>query len=1049
MYYLAFWILLRIKHLNQTDMRYLIRKICAPILLTVIITFSSCLPASAQSVPNSDSVNKRSRVVQGVVSDSTGNGLTGVSVTVKGTTRGVITNDEGRFSIKIEQASDVLIFQSVGFLEKEVTIQLRQSFINITLIRRVKGLDEVVVVGYGKQNRVTLTGSIGVVKGTDIVKSPLVNVANSLQGRFPGVIINNRTGEPGKDNPSINIRGRSTTGNSSALIIIDGVERGGLGQINPNDIESITVLKDASAAIYGARAANGVILVTTKRGVINTTPQINLSFNQGFSGPTRNPKMADSYTFFSVYNEIEEGEGRPARYTADDLEKFKTGADDEHANFDWYKFITREFSPQHRSDISVSGGTNSLSYRLSFGEVSQDGQYKYGSTKLKQYSLRSNVDVKITDNLKVGMDIAARFDNNHYPWRSMNELNSHIYLYQPNWVPFWPGTDYLTPNRANDNIINFVGDGNGYSTIKRTTLQTTLNAKWDLPWVKGLSVSGSASYDPNLTFTKTWQLPTFVYYKDNAGEFFRARSGFGSNKPDLLDRTDIGSLLYLTSRINYTKRFGSHNIGAMVGYEQQTMKSNFDAAYRSDFPSTALPEIFAGSNDKDRQGNDGSASQGARKNYFGRLNYNYANKYLAEFTMRRDGSPNFPADKRWGNFPSVLVGWRISEENFMQHNKLISDLKIRVSYGVMGNDLVNSFQYLQTYGYGNNYVIGNNDVTGLIQTGTPNPNITWERAKTGNIGLDANLWNGMLGITLDVFKTRRSDILTKRSAVIPGYTGLVLPDENIGIVDNKGFELVLSHAKSKGAFQYEFSGNFSFVRNKVIFSDEQPAAETYQLATGRPIGAGLYYQSVGIFKDQDDIDKNPHFVNARPGDIKYQDVNSDGAIDSRDQVRINQTNTPEISYGFNANFRFKSFDLSFLFQGQANAKQYFGGYFPVMSYSLGNFITWRADDRWTPQNTNASMPRASYELFNNNTINSTQWLLDAGFLKLRNVELGYTLPQSLLEKLHVKNLRAIVSGSNLLTLFDHMKDLGFDPETSDYWYYPPQRVINLGINLTF
>lgn len=1027
---------------------HLLPKIYAVIFLSGTLMLFPFLPSNARNIRISNFFDQDFQTFEGAVSDSAGKGLPGVSVTVKGTFKGTITDEKGKFSINIDSESAVLIFNSIGFLEQEVAVQANQPFINIKLIRSSKDLDEVVVVGYGTQKKTSLTGAISAIKGSQIIKSPLVNVANSLQGRFSGVIINNRSGEPGRDDPSINIRGRSTTGNSSALIIIDGVERGGVGQINPNDIESITVLKDASAAIYGARAANGVILVTTKRGTLNTAPQINLSYNQGFSGPTRNPIMANSFTFFNVYNEIEEGEGRAARYTHDDLEKFKTGADADHANFDWYKFITREFAPQHRADISVSGGTNSLSYRLSLGEVSQDGQYKYGTTQLKQYNLRSNVDVKVTDNFKVGMDIAARFDNNHYPWRSMNELNSHIYLYQPNWVPFWPGTNYPTPNRANDNIINFVGDGNGYSTIKTTTLQTTINARWDLPWVKGLSVNGSVSYDPRITFTKTWQLPTFVYYKDNVGDYFRARSGFGSDKPDLLDRTEIGSLLYLTSRINYSRRFGSHNISAMIAYEQQTIKSNFNAAYRSDFPSTALPEIFAGSNDKNRQGNDGSASQGARKNYFGRINYDYANKYFTEFTMRRDGSPNFPAEKRWGNFPSILVGWRISQEKFLQKAGFINDLKIRASYGIMGNDLVNSFQYLQTYRYGNNYVIGNNDVTGLIQTGAPNPNITWERAKSGNIGLDASLWNGRLGITFDIFKTRRSDILTKRSAVIPGYTGLVLPDENIGIVDNKGVELVLSHANNKGALKYDFSGNFSFVRNKVIFSDEQPASEPYQLATGRPIGAGLYYQATGIFKDQADIDKYPHFVNTRPGDIKYEDVNNDGSINSRDQIRINQTNTPEITYGFTAIFRYKAFDFSILFQGQANAKQYFGGYFPVMSYSLGNFIAWRANGRWTPQSTDAIMPRASYELFNNNTLNSTQWLLDAGFLKLRNVELGYNLPQSVLKKMHIKNLRAVVSGSNLLILFDHMKDLGFDPETSNYWYYPPQRVINFGINVT-
>ena len=346
-------------------------------------------------------------------------------------------------------------------------------------------------------------------------------------------------------------------------------------------------------------------------------------------------------------------------------------------------------------------------------------------------------------------------------------------------------------------------------------------------------------------------------------------------------------------------------------------------------------------------------------------------------------------------------------------------------------------------------MFGNNDVSGLILTGTPNPDITWETANTGNLAVDAILWNGKLDLTFEYFKTRRSNILTKRSAVIPGYTGLVLPDENIGIVDNKGFDLVLSHTNNNHKFKYNFSGNVSFARNKVVFSDEQPAAEPYQFATGRPMDAGLYYNALGIFKDEAEVESYPHFINARPGDLKYEDVNQDGVLDSRDQIRINRTPMPEITFGFTANFSYKAFDLTFLLQGQENANIHFGDYFPVMSYSLGNFLDWRANNRWTPENTAATMPRASYELYNNNTLNSTQWLLNAGFLKLRNVELGYNLPKQLIEKIKIKNARISVSGNNLLIIYDHMKDLGFDPETSDYWYYPPQRIINFGATVTF
>ncbi len=987
-------------------------------------------------------------VITGKVTDEKGEVIPGVTVRHKETGKALATNVNGEYTIVLPEATGTLSFSFLGYQTKEVAIGSDRR-INVTLVAVSGNLNEVVVVGYGTQKKATLTGSVVAVKGSEIVKSPSINVAASLAGRLPGVIINSRSGEPGRDDPSISIRGRSTTGNSSALVVIDGVERGGLGQINPNDIESISVLKDASAAIYGARAANGVILVTTKRGTAGAAPQVNLSFNQGLTQPTRNPIMADSYTFGKVYNEIETGEGRTPRYTDDELKKYQDNSDPNYPNTDWYKFIVKNWTPQHRTNLSVSGGNNGTTYFLSFGEVMQDGQYNGGTEKIRQYNIRSNIDVQVTDNFKIGMNLSGRFDNNHFPYQGANNLNSHIFLYQPNWQPYWPGTNFPQPNRGNESITNWVNDNNGYQDVHTNTFQSTLFFNWNVPWVKGLSINGSGSYDPNSVFTKTFQTPTFVYYKDpTSGEYTRGRSGMGADLADLNDRTSLGSLFYLTGKINYERKFGLNGIKVLLGYEQQTINSNYDIAYRSDFVSTVIPQIFAGSSDKSKQGNDGSATQGARKNYFGRVNYDYAGKYLAEFTMRRDGSPNFAANKRWGNFPSASVGWRLSEEKFMKRFGFINDLKIRGSYGIMGNDLVSSFQYLTTYGLGSNYVIGGNDVTGLVQTGAPNPSITWERAKTGNIGLDATLWNGFLGITFDYFKTRRSDILTKRTAVIPGYTGLILPDENVGIVDNQGFELVLSHANNNHEFKYNFSGNVAFARNKVIFSDEQPAAEPYQLATGRPIGSSLYYKAIGIFPDQAAIDAYPHYLNARPGDIKYEDVNKDGSIDSRDRIRINQTNVPEITFGFNANFKYKGFDLSVLLQGQANAKQYFGGYFPVMSYSLGNFLAWRADGRWSPENTNATQPRASYELFNNNTQTSTQWLLDAGFLRVKNVELGYNLPKSVISKVGIKNLRVSVSGSNLFVIYDHMKDLGFDPETTDYWYYPPQRVINFGINVT-
>jgi TonB-linked SusC/RagA family outer membrane protein len=987
------------------------------------------------------------KTVNGTVKDGNGQPIAGAIVQIKSTTVGVTTGEDGSFSLNVPENATLQI-SHIGYLTIEIVVGT-QTTIEIVLEESAESLEELVVVGYGTQKKVTLTGSVAAVKGEDIVKSPAVNVTNSLAGRLPGVIINNRSGEPGREGTSLYIRGRSTTGNTSALVLVDGVERSGLESINPNDIESISVLKDASAAIYGSRAANGVILVTTKRGN-SAKPLINFSFNQGFTQATRIPIMADSYTFAKVYNETETGAGRSPKYTDEEMEKFRNGTDPDYPNTDWYKFALKEWTPQHRSNLSVSGSNSRAKYYLSLGELRQDGQFKGGTARYNQYNIRSNVDVQITDKLTVGMNIAGRYDRKHYPWRDIWWYSSHLYLYLPMWQPFWPGTDKMTPLRESENIRNLVSDNGGTIDTDIKTVQSTLFFKWDIPWIKGLSVDGSGSYDAATNFTKTWRTPTYVWFKNDAtGELEERLSGAAVARATLSDRTDMNTLFYLIAKANYERSFGRHNVTAMVGYEQSQIKGNFMSAYRNDYISTSIPQLFAGSTDKTQQGNDGSASQDAKQNIFGRLGYDYAGKYMAQFTLRRDGSPRFPKEKRYGIFPGASVGWRLSEESFMENITFVDNLKIRGSYGKMGNDLVNAFQYLTSYAYGSNYVIGGNDVSGLAESGVPNPNITWETSVTWNGGLEASFWNGLFGFEFDVFKTKRSDILRRRNASVPAYTGLSLPDENIGVVENKGFELILKHEKRSGDFRYNITGNMSFSRNKVVFIDEAPGAELYQLATGRPIGSSLYYNAIGIFRDEAHIDSYPHLLNAQPGDIIYEDTNGDGEINSRDQIRENMTNIPEIVYGLTANFAYKGFDLSVLFQGQENAKQFFGSYFTVMNYSLGNFAVWRANDHWSPENTDATMPRPDNSNTNNNTLTSTQWLINAGFLRLKSLELGYTFPKSLCDKVGMQNLRISVSGHNLFLIYDHMKEIGLDPEASDYWYYSQQRVWNIGISLTF
>lgn len=990
----------------------------------------------------------QAKTVAGTVVDENGTPLPGTEVIVKGTTTGTITDVDGNYSIQVEDPSAVLVFSFVGYVSQEVPVG-DQTRINVTMSPDIIGIEEVVMIGYGTQRKVTVTGSVVSTGGEDIVKSQTPDVVNSLVGRLPGVIINSRTGEPGREDPSVYIRGLGTTGDTDPLVVIDGVPREGLGQLNPNDIEQISVLKDASAAIYGARAANGVILVNTKRGKTGT-PTFDFTYNQGFSQPTRNPIMADAYTWATVYNEIETTEGRDPYYSAEEIGLFREGNEFGYQTTDWYDVMTRT-TPQHRLNLSVSGGSDVLNYYLSVGEMSQQGHFNYGDRNVQRYNLRSNVSARVADFLTVNFDLAGRLNDNRYAGNpDTRGIYSHIYLYHPNWTLFWPGTDYKRPLRDNQNIINWVSDDAGYQDQKFRGLQSNLNFDIDIPWIEGLGAKAGIYYDLGYNFIKTWDLPTYVYYDNGDGTYSEGLSGEGAALADLAQEFNQNNRLTINTQLIYERSFGNHHIGAMAGYEQMEYRYNFMSAARSDYISTALPQLFAGSSEKEKQSNDGSASSTARVNFFGRVTYDYARKYMAQAIFRYDGSPNFPEDKRWGFFPGISLGWRISEEDFMSNLNFVDNLKIRGSYGEMGNDAVDPYQYLTAYEYGNNYVLGGSDVVGLIQAGVPNPNITWEVAKTTNIGFDATLWQGLLGMEFDYFKSERSNILTKRTVVIPDYTGLALPDENIGIVENNGFELQMSHRKSIGNLRYSLHGNVSFARNTVIFADEAPAAEEYQRATGHPIGSALYYQAVGIYSDQEDVETHATLAGARPGDIKFEDVNEDGVINSFDRVRMDLTETPEIVFGFGGSLEYAGFDMTVLFQGQENAQVYLGGYFPIMSYSLGNFTQWRAEDHWSPDNTDATQPRGSVETRNNNSqMESTHWIMDAGFLRLKNLEIGYNLPSSFSNRIGIQNLRLYVSGYNLLILYDQMKELGFDPETNDYWFYPQQRVFNLGVNLTF
>lgn len=983
--------------------------------------------------------------------------VAGASVQVKGTATGTTTDASGRFSINVP-TDGVLVFSHVNFETREVKVD-GKTMLDITLTPLDARLEDVVVVGYNTQRKATVTGSISVVKGADLVKSPQANVSNSLAGRFSGLILNNTSGEPGYDGSSILMRGLATTGSNDVLIVVDGVpgQIGGLERLNPNDIESISVLKDASAAIYGSRAANGVILITTKRGKTGK-PTISASFNQGFSSPTRLPKMADAATYAAITNEIayynNPDGGLNQQYSAEEITKFSNGSDPlNYPNTDWADVSLKKTALQNQANVSVSGGTENLKYYVSAGTLYQDGIYKNGATKYKQYSFRSNIDANITKNFKVSLYLSGREEDRVFPVASAGNIFRSIYRAYSTIPAFYPnGLPSMGIEGANPAVMST--DIGGLSKNPGQVFNGILKGSYNIAAVKGLSIDGFFAIDKSWSFTKTFSEPYLLYTYNKSTETYTPTTIGGSNNLATLSEGQFNQT-QLTSNIklNYQRSFGSHNVNAFVGYEQSEIRSETFGAYRQNFPTTQTPELSQGGTASTDQTNYGSSYHFTRESYLGKLAYNYADKYLAEVQMRIDGSSTFPAGNRYGYFPSVSAGWRISKESFFNVG-FINDLKLRASYGALGNDNVGLFQYLNNYSFNNQFVLGSNIVPGIDLTKLANPQIHWEDSRKMDIGVEAVFLKNF-NLEFIYFQQKRSNILATRNASIPMVSGIVnaygagslVPSENIGKVNSAGIEATLGYNKRYKDFSFGISGNFTYAKNEIIFIDEASGVLDYQKQTGNPLNTYLLYNAIGIFRSADDIAKYPHLSVAQPGDLIYQDYNGDGQITADDQVRTKYGNIPEIVYGVLLNGSYKNLDLSVVFAGQARVSQYV---LPE-SGTVGNFYSSWADNRWSPTNTGGSFPRVDTRTsasVNGGLYNSTFWLNDASFLRLKNVELGYNLSPNWLSKIKMQSVRFYLNAFNLFTI-TKVKD--YDPEgnSGSGQFYPQQRIVNLGLNVTF
>lgn len=1037
--------------------------------------------------------------VSGRVTDDAGSPLPGVNVIEKGTTNGTATDVDGKYSLLVNDNA-ILVFSFIGFTTQEIPVNNRTE-VNLSLSPDTKTLQEVVVVGYGEQKKITVTGSVVAVDGKELEKSPAVNLSNSFAGRLAGVVAVQTSGEPGFDNSTIRIRGVNTIGNTSPLIVIDGIpdRDGGLNRLSPQDVETISVLKDASSAIYGSRAANGVILITTKRGKLGA-PQISYDFNQGWSQPTRIPEMSNAFEYASIMNEIPIYKNIPsgewsaawsaiqqngtytspttgttvnANYSPAAVQKFRDHSDPwGHPDTDWFGDAMKTWSPQSRHNLQISGGSENVKYLSSVGYIHQDAYYKNSATYYKQYSFRINVDARLNKYINTSLGLLAREESRNFPTQSAGSIFRMLMRGRPTEPEVWPnglpGPDI--ENGQNPYVITT--NATGYHKNPTDYFQSNGRVEITNPWIEGLKLTLMGSVDKTIDKTKRWETPWYLYTWDKIsyepdGVTPRLTKALRSTFTDPRLTESFGTRLStnLTALLNYDKTFANnHTVGILVGVTKEEFTADYVSAYRREYISTAIDQpFFGGETQLITGGNDNNTTfNRARLGYYGRVTYNYKEKYLAEFMWRRDGSSFFPEAHRFGFFPGVLVGWNISNEEFFRSLTFINFLKIRGSYGQMGNDqiyrpgsnVLMEYAFLSSYEPGN-YPINGQVVTTLRERVVANPDFTWEVSNNSNVGIEGAMLGNRLDFALEYFYNKRSQMLIYKQGSTPTTTGITsrLPPVNLGRMDNKGFEFTVGYSGVVSGVNYRFGVNAGYNKNEVVFMDEVSASPEYQWQTGHPWNAYLAYQADGVFVSQEEIDSEPLDYSAvtnklLPGDLKFKDINNDGVIDADDKVRLDKTNTPNFNFGVTMNFEYKNFDLSVLFQGATGALLRFG----TESGDIGNYMKYSYDNRWSIDNPSSEHPRLAIRNdtyysggeFANNTYN----LFNKNYLRLKNVELGYTFPVELINRVRLSQLRIYVNGLNLIT-WDKYKI--FDPEadSGSLQYYPQSRVINTGIRLTF
>lgn len=1023
--------------------------------------------------------SKTNQVV-GVVSDGNGEPIIGATVQVKGGSHGVITDFDGRYTIVVPDANAVLVVSYIGYVSQEVKLNGRKT-LNVTLQEDVQTLQEVTVVAYGVQKKATLTGAISSVGTGALLKSPSGSVANSLAGQLPGVSSMQASGQPGADDAKIFVRGVGslTEGGAAPLILVDGVERS-FFQMDPNEIESINVLKDASAtAVFGVRGANGVVLVTTRRGEEGKT-RVSVSSSVGVQMPTRILEVADSYTAASLYVEAQRNdnvaEGKYA-FSAYDLERFRLGDDPiMYPSINWYDYLTKNAAVQTQHNVNISGGTKDVRYFISLGFLYQDGLFKkldgldYNNNyAYSRYNYRANLDVNLTPTTTLKFNMGGIVGNKREPvadiWKQFtwSQPFSSPGIIDGKKVVVQPGR-FIGINMENQVLDKYYGSGYKRQLSNNMTFDLNLAQKLDFI-TKGLSVDIKGSYNTDYSYIKqvNGHVETFTpYYKSEV-------DGTGLSKDDpAFDKTVVyrvsgqnmmktygdgnrtrGRDWYLEGSIRYNREFGNHNVGALFLYNQS--KKYYPKTF------TEVPSAYVG--------------------FVGRVTYDYKTKYLAEFNIGHNGSENFAPGNRFGTFPAGSVGYILSEEGFFPKSKYLTYLKLRASVGLVGNDNMSSNRFLylpdayavndtewleKTYNDANGYIFGLTNTAYQMaarETRLGNPSVTWETALKQNYGLDAYFFNDRLKLTFDYFRENRRDILYQRST-IPSLISLgagLMPAVNLGKVRNHGYEVDLKWNDRIKDFSYYVNMNVSYSKNKIIEMDEIEPNEPYMRKTGHEVGARFGYVTLGFY-NKDDFNEDGSLKKelpqptgkVYPGDIKYADLNGDNVVDNDDQTKVGNPKRPAYTFGLNLGGEYKGFFASMNWTGVTGCDMYMRDAYMRPFYAGQVLYQYMADGRWTEETAaTAEYPRLS--ITNTNNIGMSRvWLKDASYIKLKNLTIGYNITsEKVLKAIGASKLAVQFTGYNLLTI-DKLKI--FDPEgelTRDNNTYPIMKIFSLGVNVTF